>query len=434
MTSPFSQEFRHRFILLSALAFVVATCLSGPLRMYLAMVGLSPLIYLPNAVLLAALAWQTLFEPHERGFTALTLIALLIPIYAFTIGLQFVSVFQAAMGIYVLIPFWFGLSCGGVLLARWQVIARVIPILWIVVITGVLVNLVVEYPWEGFGYTLGSLDVEGSRQWYAAGGGARRLAGFSRASFDAAVQVQLLGILFALQVRNPLVRAAVWAVTVYAIIPTNSKGILMVAMVLTPIILLKERLPESPLRAMPALFGMIGLVMPLSTLVYTFNNQFSNPTLANAAYSFYDRLNYMWPEAWTLLADHGNLLLGRGLGGIGTAQTYFESSLFNAGDNLFMYWFVIFGWAALPGFALLLLRTFRIKPCHNADQLRVYALLMATLVYGTMTNIVENAVFAIVCGLVVRWLCSTPDQSESSMLPGADGGNERQGKVEGGAW
>ena len=417
MTSPFSQEFRHRFILLSALAFVIATCLSGPLRMYMSMVGLSPLIYVPNVMMMAAIAWQTVFEPHERGFSALTLIAILIPVYAFTIGMQFVSLFQAAMGVYVLIPFWFGLSCGRVLLGSWRLVSPVIPILWLMVVAGVLINLVVEYPWEGFGYSLGSLDVEGSRQWYATGGG-KRLAGFSRASFDAAVQVQLLGILFALQIRNPLLRALVWGITVYAIIPTNSKGILMVAMVLTPVMLFKERLPESPLRTLPALFGMIGLAMPLSTLVYTFNNQFSNPTMANAAYSFYDRLNYMWPEAWALLELHGSFLLGRGLGGIGTAQTYFEGSLFNAGDNIFMYWFVIFGWAALPGFALLLLRTLRIKPCSSPDQLRMYALLMATLVYGTMTNIVENAVFAIVCGLVVRWLCSTPEQSGTRTMQG----------------
>ena len=126
----------------------------------------------------------------------------------------------------------------------------------------------------------------------------------------------------------------------------------------------------------------------------------------------------MWPEAWALLEMHGSFLLGRGLGGIGTAQTYFEGSLFNAGDNIFMYWFVIFGWAALPGFALLLLRTLRIKPCSSPDQLRMYALLMATLVYGTMTNIVENAIFAIVCGLVVRWLCSTPEQPAKQILAG----------------
>jgi hypothetical protein len=156
---------------------------------------------------------------------------------------------------------------------------------------------------------------------------------------------------------------------------------------------------------------MMGLALPTATLLFTFNSEFSNPTLANATFSFYDRLNYMWPEAWELLRQHGNLLLGRGIGGIGTAQTYFEESLFNAGDNIFMYWFVVFGWAALPGFALLILKTLKLRPHGSAEQMRIFCLLLATIVYGTMTNIVENAAFAIVCGMLVRWLCSTPQQS-----------------------
>jgi len=191
-------------------------------------------------------------------------------------------------------------------------------------------------------------------------------------------------------------------------VPTNSKGVLLVMVVLTPIVLLRTRLPETPLRALPALFGTVGLALPASTLMFAFNSPLKDPTLANATYSFYDRLNYMWPEAWALLSEHGNLLLGRGIGGIGTAQTYFEGSLFNAGDNLFMYWFVVFGWAALPGFVLLLMRSLRIRPFRTPKEMRFYCLLLATLVYGTMTNIVENAMSALVCGMLVRWLLSTP--------------------------
>jgi len=383
------------------------TVLAGPLRMSLSAAGLAPLIYVPNLMLMLAIGWQLLAEPRERGFTALHLIALLLPCFALAVGLQFVPPVQAAMGLYVLLPFWFGVTCAPVLLARWKSVKPVVPWLWLVVVGGVLANQVVEYPWEGFGYSVGDLDVEGSRQWYA-NGGVKRVAGFARASFDAAVQVQVAGILLTLQLRNPVLRLLVWSLTAAAIVPTNSKGVLLVIVVLTPIVLLRRALPESPLRALPALFGAIGLALPLSTLLYTFNAQFRDATLAAATYSFYDRLNYMWPEAWALLADKGSLLLGRGVGGIGTAQTYFEPGLFNAGDNVFMYWFVVFGWFALPGFALLLVRTLRIRPHHDAAQMRLYCLTLATLVYGTMTNIVENAVSALVCGIVVRWLCSTP--------------------------
>ena len=215
------------------------------------------------------------------------------------------------------------------------------------------------------------------------------------------------------------VRVIIWTLSMVAIYPTNSKGIMMVAAIMTPIMVLQHRLPESPLRVLPALFGGLALALPLSTLMFRFDSTFNDPKLASATFSFFDRLNRMWPEAWTLLADDGNLLLGRGLGGIGTGQTYFESSLFNAGDNLFMYWLVVFGLAALPGFALILLRTLRLKPLQCPEQLRVYCLLMAILIYGSMTNIVENAVFALVCGLVCRYLCAAPNATSGHRQLGA---------------
>lgn len=406
-TVPSRPRPHERFVLLAALAYVAMTVLAGPLRMYLSLAGLTPLIYLPNLLLLLAIGWQLLAESCEQGFTPTKLIAVIIPCFALIVGLQFTSAVQAATGLYVLLPFWFGLACGPVLLDRWRTVGRIVPMLWIVVVTGVLANQALEYPWEGFGYNLGELDVEGSRRWYAQGG-VKRLAGFARASFDAAVQVQIAGILLVLQTRGWFLRLLVWALTFAAIIPTNSKGILLVAVVLTPIVLLRRVLPESPLRVLPIFFGSIGLALPISTLLFTFHSPLRDPALANATFSLYDRLNDMWPAAWDLLQEQGQILMGRGIGGIGTAQTYFEPDLFNAGDNLFMYWFVVFGWLALPGFLLVLARSLRLRPQRDAVEMRIYCLLLAMLVYGAMANIVENALSALACGLVVRWLCATP--------------------------
>ncbi len=407
---------RERFVLLAGLSYVVMTVLAGPLRMYLSQAGLSPLIYVPNLLLMLAIGWQLLAEPRQRGYTALGLIALIIPAYALVIGLQFLAPVQAAMGFYVLLPFWFGLACGTVLLERWREVRRILPLLWLVVVAGVLANQVLTYPWEGYGYSVGTLEVEGSRQWYA-NGGIKRVAGFARASFDAAVHLQFAGILLVLQTRSPVLRLMIWALTVAAIFPTNSKGVLLVAVVLTPILLLRGRLPELPLRVLPMFFGAVAIALPASTLIFSFNSPLQNPTLASATYSFYDRLNYMWPQAWNLLSEQGSLLLGRGIGGIGTAQTYFEGALFNAADNVFVYWLVVLGWSALPGILLLLLRTLKLRPHRSDAEMRIYCLLLATIIYGSMTNIVENAMSALVCGMLVRWLSATPAASQRSDRP-----------------
>jgi hypothetical protein len=420
-TVPSGLRPRERFVLLAALSYVLMTVLAGPLRMYLSFADLAPLIYLPNFLLSLAIGWQLLADSCEQGFTPMKLIAVVIPFFALMVGLQFTSAVQAATGMYVLLPFWFGLVCGPVLLDRWRAVGRIVPLLWLVVVTGVLANQVFEYPWEGFGYNLGELDVEGSRQWYAQGG-VKRLAGFARASFDAAVQVQIAGILLVLQTRGWFLRLLVWALTFAAIIPTNSKGILLVAVVLTPIVLLRRALPESPLRVLPIFFGSIGLALPISTLLFTFNSPLRDPALANATFSLYDRLNDMWPAAWDLLREQGQILMGRGIGGVGTAQTYFEPDLFNAGDNLFMYWFVVFGWLALPGFLLVLARSLRLRPHRDAVEMRIYCLLLAILVYGAMANIVENALSALACGLVVRCVCTTPTARRSRAPVSHDAG------------
>lgn len=407
---PFFYTLRQKIILFSLLAFFLVSAFSGPTRMGLSMVGLSALTYLPNAFMLLMIGVQIILEPYEKGYRELNLIAILLALFTIVISLAFLPLKQTAMGIYVLIPFLFGIVCGPIIINHVHRISKVAAYLWAAVVTGIILNSILTYPWEGFGYSLGSLEVEGSRQWYATGG-TKRLAGFGRSSFDAATQAQILGLLAVLAFRRLSVKLIIWCLTAYAIFLTTSKGILGVFIVLTPIIFFKKLLPESLLRGLPLTLGLIGISFPLSTLFFTFDSQFTNPTLANITYSYYDRLNYMWPEAWRLLSEHGNMFIGRGIGGIGTAQTYFEPSLFNAADNVFLYWFVVFGWSALPIMALILLRSLRIKPQQSDENFIIFCLLISVLVYGMLTNIVENALFALVFGLLIRWLCATPKNS-----------------------
>ena len=112
----------------------------------------------------------------------------------------------------------------------------------------------------------------------------------------------------------------------------------------------------------------------------------------------------MWPRAWELLHHHGHPLWGRGMGGVGTPQTYFEPDRFNAADNLFLYGFVVSGWIALPGFLLLLLSSLRLQPWRSEADTAAFCLLLATLTYGITANVVESGFFAMAAGMAVRRL------------------------------
>lgn len=401
-------RYRDLLVLLALLAYLILEVFSGPLRMYLSLAGLSPLIYLPKAMLVAATLWVLIDEPMRAGFTHRGLLGLLVVLTACVIGLLYCGAKQMAVGIWVLVPFWYGLVCAAVIRKHFHKVLRWVPVLWLCAATGILLNYSITWPWEGFGYSVGGMEVEGSRKWWASGG-IKRIAGFSRSSFDASVQVVLLGALATLATKSVIRKLIIWATSAVAIYLTTSKGIFLVYIALTPFVLGQAFIPRTLLQPMPALIGCLGLALPLSTLAFTFTpDKSGQATLVNALYSFYDRLNHMWPEAWRLLHEHGHFMFGRGIGGIGTAQTYVEPLRFNAADNLFMYWFVIFGWLALPAFVLLLLASTRLEPKRLPVDQAIFALLIATLVYGLSTNIVENAAFAISAGLAIRHLTSTP--------------------------
>lgn len=409
-------RWRERFLLVGCLSFVLAALLTGPMRWSLTLAHLAPLIYLPNLLVLIGIGWQFLDETHRTGLSPLRLIGVVVIGHALVVGLLFLPPVQVGMGAYTLLPFWFGLCGGALLLRSWPRIGAIAPWLWLIATSGVLVNAAVDYPWEGFGYSVGDVDIEASREWQETGGG-KRLAGLARSSFDAAAQIQILAILAVLHLDRVWLRVPLWFASVVAIWLTTSKGVINVFLVLSPVVLLRQHLPQLLLRPLPLAFGLVALLLPIAPLLFHFESTVNDAALANLLFSFYDRLNSMWPQAWDLIHLRGNPLFGRGIGGLGTAQSYFEPDLFNAGDNLFMYWFVVFGWIALPGFLLLLARTLRLRPFRAPTEGGVYCLVLATIVYGMTTNVVENGMFAMVCGFCVRQL-ATP----SALAAAAPGG------------
>lgn len=397
--------------LLSLLSYCFTAAITGPFRWAAGMVGLTPIVYLPQVLMLMSTALVLIWETRH-GLLPLRAMSLLVIAYAVLVGLFHTPITQVLFGIYTLLPFWFGLSCAEVIFRHWPAIFRVSVWLWVLVVVGVLLNNWIAYPWEGYGYSVGDLDIVSSREWENVGGG-KRLAGFSRASFDAALQALLLGLIVVLNLRATWLRWLVWGTTFMTIYMTTSKGVYNMFVVLSPIVLLGARLPASAVRWWPLAMGLVALLLPMSPLFMDVNFYIRDQELANLTFSFWDRLNDMWPNAWKLLENQGNMLWGRGLGGIGTPQTYFEASRFNAADNIFVYWFVIFGWVALPGFLLLLLRSLRLNPSRHTVESAGFCLLLATLVYGITANVVESGFFAIAAGMSVRYLFHESQANET---------------------
>jgi hypothetical protein len=94
-------------------------------------------------------------------------------------------------------------------------------------------------------------------------------------------------------------------------------------------------------------------------------------------------------------------LTGRGLGGIGTAQLYFELPAYNSADNVYLYLFVQFGLIVLVGFVIwLLVRIFRLNAAR-ADRLVPTFFLLSLLAFGATMNVVESSPLTMSLGMLL---------------------------------
>ena len=391
-------EWLNLLQLIAALAFMLSTIFSGPLRWTLASVGLAVAAYLPIVGALAV-ALLTLFYQFAKGaFGARALMLCACLGYALFVGLLLIpNPAQVAFAAYLFIPVYIGL----LLAPAWQRIAhwpRTITVLWACVVIAVLLNPYLAYPWVGFEYSVGSVSVETGREWWS--GDVQRYSGVSRASFDAAIQSVILLTVACGHVAKRWWRLAMYGATAYCIWLTNSKTVLVVLAIavvcieISPAALRRIRVPTI------AILVSFGWAMPLFGLLY--NPRLNALNTSSSLHSYEDRLRNMWPEAFDLWFQHGTWLTGRGLGALGTAQTYFEPQLFNAGDNLHLYLFVTLGVLAAP---------LTVYVCWQVAQLRFstqrlgrvpLVLFIVTLTYGLTTNAIENASVALILALVAR--------------------------------
>jgi hypothetical protein len=144
----------------------------------------------------------------------------------------------------------------------------------------------------------------------------------------------------------------------------------------------------------------VGWVMPLIGVLFL--PRLNALNTSSSLHSYEDRLRNMWPEAFDLWLHNGTFLTGRGLGGLGTAQTYFESPLFNAGDNLHLYIFVTLGVLAAPLILYVCWQVARTAVGDDRSQRVPLVLFVAALTYGLTANGIENASVALILGFVAR--------------------------------
>jgi hypothetical protein len=387
----------------TCLIFLVTQLFGGVVRWVLDMAGAAAATYLPNVLMLGCVIFVLMMDGlYQRTTRGLLLFVTTIMLSMLVGYINIGGVVQVVFGTWVLTPFFFGIACAPVLLTHNRLTLWVLIIAFAVAAGGVVAHSFIAFPWVGVSYSIGGVELEGAREWQTTGG-AQRLSGFARSSFDVAGQILMAAALLALQIRRGVFRLVMWGLSLAAISLSTSKGTLLA-------LLMTGLAAEAVIRRKPGQLQFIlavGIawmfVPPLMGWTMDWSQE-SRTDLNNPLYgSFIDRMNDMWPRAWQLGVDYGLPPLGRGMGGIGVPVSMFEPDLANAGDNLFVYCLVLLGVLSIPLFVLGYLALFKLCSRLHLEAVR-QALVIAVAVnwYGGVSNILEHAALAFGFGLVCR--------------------------------
>lgn len=417
--------------LAAALALYFLTFVfEGPLRYVLALAGFETALYARDAVLLSALMLATL--RHLRRPVSLYVIGLLflLAFHGLTGVLFTAQPLQVAFGLKMILPFVLG-----VVLYKWarlesRALHGVVLFFFVATVSGIFLNYFQPFDWEGFTYRVGETNVQGAVRWWH-DGGQKRLAGFARSSYDAAIVVLACAIFLAIYSRNAVGRLLLWAVAGLAIVLTTTKGALFAYAVLSVFLALRLRLgKEAHTWALRFLWLPAGIMvlLPVYSGVFSVRLDFDSPIERLLLGSYAERMENVWPRAFENIEQAGSFLIGRGIGGIGTPQLYFEPALWNFADNLFVFIFSTCGIIAFAYIFFLLWQAQGLKLRRSDDGL-TYANLMFSFIYGITTAVLENAVIAFLLGLAYGKLLESYSERQRNLalsrnsgeLPGGSG-------------
>lgn len=390
-----------KLLLLPFLLYTLSLTFEGALRYYLYHMGIEKLIYFPKALMFLVFIFVIISDLTRSGLFKTYFILLCIVALSFFYGWHNTKNFyQAAFGIWVYAPFIYGVMALPPILKAGERGNPFILAIWLITISGIFCDYFSELPWTGFNYDVGQVLVEGARGWSTFG--IERCGGFARASFSAAYLTLFSSVYIISTIRKPFLVTFVWIITGLALIATTHRASIAIYIILTIIfpIIFKYydiNIANKSYRILPIILALIGISLPcLSGVVFLNLNTYMEEFMLSSTGA---RLSKTWPDALSLIFERGNAILGRGLGGIGAPQLYFETSFYNPADNLYLSLFATFG---IGMFLFITLWTIGLRKLDfkSSWHPRLFWLIsVVILMEGWTANTIEDPLTAMLLGL-----------------------------------
>ncbi len=396
------------YILSGVLFYLATVVFEGPIRYALSYLNAGTLLYVRDLIvsLVVTLTIVALIAKSRNLINPLFVSAYFLLLYFF-VGLLTadVPIFSGFFGLKIFAITLFGISLSFYLTSLHVYIYRATLFFLVTTVLGVFLNFIVgKFPWEGQEFETAFGVVTTTREWWTNQGG-RRLPGFTRASFDAAM---VIGVSFAYVInRFTKIAAAFWgSIFLIAVYLTTSKGMVLAIVLL----LLWYVVPFGWGRIVIARLVIVTLLLILIALPLfscgtssSFKDFIGFPHIL---FSFVDRIVNTWPHSCSLLIEPYSWILGAGVGSIGVPLQYnYSARMLSPADNLFVYIFVSGGVVWVIGLILTIYRamSFSNYAVNQTDDwhIRVHAMLIIFLAYGITSNMHEQPFYSVYAGLLV---------------------------------
>lgn len=376
----------ERFAFPAFIFFIFIKAFSGPIGMVIPLANYSAVAFM---LVLLIYRWisKLLVKP------LLIVISCIFILYVM-IGWLNNGLIQTLFGVYIFIPFIFSMAYSGDIFDK--LLSSSKKGFFFFGFSGVLGVMYVNTfgaPWLGSVADIGGYSKVLSRDWTA--GGALRNPGFTGASFDAAtlILISFFFILYALKSKNKWMSyIVVFLIPLYPIYLTTTKTTIVTYIILS----LAMLLPTLAVRVFSRTCITIGVFYSYFYMMFGHEQEKYDHTN-----TFLQRMYETWPDAIGLLKSNYSLLIGKGIGGIGTPSLLFSPQSYNPADNAMVYLYVIGGVVSVVFIVLFLLK-FLFSGFHEKYSGTAYYLLAFCIFTGGVTyNLFESVFYAPFAGVLV---------------------------------
>lgn len=283
------------------------------------------------------------------------------------------------------------------------------------VVLGILWDKFAVMPWQDMTFLIGDVERSVSRSWETFG--VERLAGFQNASYDAAVVLAGLLCLYFIDVfvfskdykKRRYLDIFLFFFSAYAIYLTTFKSAYLYLFALIIFVILaqvRNKLIIDTVIAIKLLVLSTFAYCLLPPMIAYFGGSLvqikdSNYLINYIFKSYGIRMDITWPDAISLLNTSAfNGFLGRGIGGLGTAQQYGEPSLYNSGDNIFVFLLVTVGILVVPIILSLIKSIFSMNFMYSTWFI-MFSLLILMFCIGATANIIDSPLLMSLLGAML---------------------------------